>query len=386
MNIFTDDMRRNPFPVYDQLRAVSPVFRAPPPFDAWLVLDYDGVKRVLHDHDAFSSCVPGPKNWFIFFDPPRHTQLRALIMRAFVPSVVAGLEPRIRAISRELLNKVQDAGEMDLIADYALPLPMRVIAEMIGVPAADWPLYTRWSDAMLQLSQARSGDEAEARVVSDFAAVTAEMSEYVARMIAMRRPNPIEDLLSRLVHAEVDGVQLTHDEILGFFQLLVVGGQETTTNLIANAVLCFLDHPDETARLRTDLQRLPIAIEEVLRHRSPLQWMMRTPRRPIELHGRTLAPGELVLAVIGAANRDPARFESADHFLPNRDPNQHLAFGHGIHACLGAPLARLEARIALTDLLERLGEMSRVESGPWEPRRALHVHGPARLPVRFKRR
>jgi cytochrome P450 len=219
---------------------------------------------------------------------------------------------------------------------------------------------------------------------AEFRAATDEMSTYVADMIARRRAAPQDDLMTRLVEAEVDGERLTHGEILGFFQLLVVGGQETTTNLITNAVLCLVENPDQLAHLRAAPDLLPAAIEEVLRYRSPLQWVMRTPRRDIELSGQVIPAGKLVLPMIGSANRDPRHFPDPGRFDVTRDPNPHLAFGHGVHACLGAPLSRLEARIALADLLGRLKGLALAGDGPWQPRQALHVHGPARLPVRFE--
>jgi cytochrome P450 len=382
-DFFSDDMRRNPYPVYDRLRAACPVFHVAPPFDAWLIFDYEGAKQALSDHDAFRSAVPAPRNWFLFFDPPRHTKLRGLISKAFTPRVVANLEPRIRSLSRGLLDHMIERGEMDLAADYAVPLPMRVIAGMIGIPDEDWPRFKRWSDGMLKISYTRSGGEEAAAAWTEFLAVTAEMDAYVADMIARRRASPEDDLLTRMVEAEVDGERLTHEEILGFFQLLVVGGQETTTNLITNAVLCLIEHPDQLARLRAAPALLPTAIEEVLRYRSPLQWLMRTPRREIAMRGQTIPAGKLVLPMIGSANRDPRQFPDAGRFDVGRDPNPHVAFGHGVHACLGAPLARMEARVALTDILERLKGFELASQEPWEPRKALHVHGPARLPIRF---
>src|SRR5947208_1961021 len=230
MDPFSDDMRRNPYPVYDQMRNGSPVFHLPP-FDLWMIFDFEGVKRVLVDHDAFSSDLshaPGngnPGEWFIFFDPPRHTKLRALISKAFTPRVVANLEPRIRELSRELLDQTIEHGEMDLAADYAVPLPMMVIAEMIGISLADWLSFKRWSDVILKLSFTLSDGEEAERALSEFAAVTAEMNDYLTEMIEQRRAAPRDDLLTRLVEAEVDGTWLTQEEILGFFQLLVVGGQ-----------------------------------------------------------------------------------------------------------------------------------------------------------------
>lgn len=379
---FTDEMRRNPYPLYDQLRSAG-VLHVPPPFNAWLVLDYAGVKQVLADHETFRSSVPAPPNWFIFSDPPRHTKLRTLISKAFTPRSVMNLESRIRGISRELLDPAIERRSMDLATDYAVPLPMKVIAEMIGIPPADWPRFKRWSDIILKLSYARSGGDEAAQASREFGAVTAEMSGYLAEMIEQRRSTPTDDLLTRLIEAEVDGQRLSHEEILGFFQLLVVGGQETTTNLINNAVLCLLENPAQRELLTAQPNLLPSAIEEVLRYRSPLQWLMRTPSRDIELHGQAIPAGSLVLAVVGSANRDPRQFPEAGSFNIQRNPNPHLAFGLGNHFCLGAPLARLEARIALTELFERLKNFELATSEPWPPRKALHVHGPETLPIRF---
>ncbi len=389
LDLFSDDMRRNPYPVYDEMRDSSPVFHLPP-FDLWMLFDFESVKRALADHDSFSSDlshVPGHRNpgeWFIFFDPPRHSKLRALISKAFTPGVVANLEPRIRELSRQLLDQVIERGEMDLAVDFAVPLPMRVIAEMLGFPAADWPRYKRWSDVILKLANAISGDAEAVRTVEEYRAVTAEMRDFLPEWIAQRRAARSQDLLTRLVEAEVDGERLTQTEILGFVQLLLVGGQETTANLINNAVLCFLENPDQLARLQAAPDLLPSAIEEVLRYRSPVQWMPRATRREVVLLDQTIPAGKLVLVMIGSANRDPKQFRDAGRFDLTRAPNPHLAFGHGIHSCLGAPLARLEARIALADFLERVRGFELGSDEPWEPRKALHVHGPSRLPIRFR--
>jgi cytochrome P450 len=385
MDFFSDDMRRNPFALFAHMRSTSPVLQAPPPFDHWMIFDYDGVKRALTDHEVFSSAVPAPRNWFNFNDPPRHTRLRGLLTQAFTPRVVANLEPRIRQLSRTLLDRHVERGEMDLATDYAVPLPMMVIAEMIGIPLEDWPRFRHWSDVILKLSYTMRGmDEAEsAAALAGFQQVTAEMSDYLATMIAQRRSAPRDDLLSSLLLSSVEGEQLSHDDILGFFQLLVVAGQETTANLINNAIICLLDHPDQLALLRERMELLPSAIEEALRFRSPVQWLMRTPTRDVELSGQTIPRGSLVLTMLGSANRDEKHFPDAERFDITRDPNPHIAFGHGIHFCMGAPLARLEAKIALTDLLERLPDLELATDAPWPPRKALHVHGPSSLPIRF---
>jgi cytochrome P450 len=382
MNLFSDDVRRDPYPVYDQLRGRSPVF-FDPQSGLWMVFDYEGVRRVLSDHDTFSS-KNGP-DWLIFVDPPRHTKLRALVSQAFTPRSVANLEPRIRELSRRLLDGVIERGEMDLAADFSVPLPMMVIAQMLGAPVGDLPRFVRWSDAILNMSYTVPGSAGEAaRAATDeFLATTIEANAYLTGLLAERRAAPRDDLLGRLVRAEVDGERLTQEEILGFFQLLLVGGQETTTNLINNAVLCLLEHPDQFARLRAAPELLPSAVEEVLRYRSPLQWMFRFTRQEVRVHDQVIPARRLVLAMIGSANRDPRVFPDAGTFDVTRAPNPHMAFGHGIHFCLGAPLARLEARVALADLLGRARGLALAGGGPWQPRKALHVHGPARLPVRF---
>ncbi|HZR20359.1 MAG TPA: cytochrome P450 [Verrucomicrobiae bacterium] len=384
MDFFSDDVRRNPYAVYAQMRDHSPVFYVPPPFDGWLIFDYEGVKRALSDHAAFSSSVPAPKNWFIFSDPPRHTKMRALISRAFTPRMVADLEPQIRELSRRLLDAVVERGTMDLVLEYAVPLPMKVIAGMIGIPPGDWAKFKSWSDSILKLSYARTGGEEAEKSGREFKQVTGEMSAYLQQMSEERRSYPRNDLLTRLLEAEVDGERLTHEEILGFFQLLVVGGQDTTANLISNAILCLSENPAQLARLENEPGLLAPAIEEVLRYRAPLQWVMRTPRIDVEMHGKVIPAGKLVLPMIGSANRDAKQFSNADTFDIGRDPNPHIAFGHGIHACLGAALARLEARIALPDLLGRLKHLEVECPQSWPPRQALHVQGPATLPVRFR--
>jgi cytochrome P450 len=388
IDLFSDDTRRNPYPAYDRMREVSPVFHLEP-FDVWLIFDFEGVKRVLTDNDAFSSDlshVPGsgnPGEWFIFFDPPRHTKLRALISKAFTPRVVANLEPRIREMSRKLLEQACERGEMDLTASFSVPLPMQVIAEMLGVPADEWPRYKRWSDVILKLANTFSKDEESARTIREYRDVTAEMRIFLPDLVAQRRAAHQDDLLTRLVMAEVDGERLTPDEILGFVQLLLVAGQETTVNLLNNAVLCFIENPDQLARLQAAPHLLPSAIEEVLRYRSPIQWMPRATRRDVAVGGQAIPAGKLVLPLIGSANRDSKEFRDAGRFDITRDPNPHIAFGHGIHSCLGAPLARLEARIALADFLEQVKGFELASDEPWEPRKALHVHGPSRLPIRF---
>jgi cytochrome P450 len=380
MELFTDEIRRRPFALYDQLRRKSPLL-----YDSssglWMIFDYDGVKRVLEDHDAFSS-RNGPE-WLIFTDPPQHSKLRGLISQAFTPRSIIDLEPRIEQLTRELLNRSLGAAEMDLAADFSIPLPITVIAEMVGVPIEDRARFNAWNDVLLRMSQVVVGQPSGA-ILNEYMAATREMGIYIAALAEERRKAPKDDLLSRLVHAQVDGSQLNDQEILGFFQLLLLAGSETTTNLINNAVLCFADHADELAQLRTRPDLLPSAIEEVLRYRSPLQWMYRVARRDVEMHGQTIPAGKLVLAWIGSANHDPTHFHEPEHFDISRNPNPHLAFGHGVHFCLGASLSRLEGRIAIRHLLQAMTSFEVIGGPNWEPRQGLHVHGPSRLPIRFK--
>ncbi len=387
MNFLSDDLRRDPFPLYEQVRSSSPLLHEPQS-DMWLVFDYESVKRVMTDHDAFSSIVTPPTgkapDWLVFSDPPRHTKLRGIIMRAFTPRSIANLEPRIRELSRELLAPALERGQMDLALEYSNLLPTMVIAEMIGIPVADRARFLRWGETIMNLSYAIAGGEEAAKAMQENAVVKEEMRAYLKEVIPERRKAPKDDLLTRLVEAEVDGERLTEEEILGFFQLLLSAGTETTTNLINNAILCLIENPDQLARLRAEPHLLPSAIEEVLRYRSPGQIIFRSTKRDIELHGQVIPAGKLVLVMIGSANRDPMKFRDPDRFDIARDPNPHVAFGHGIHFCLGAALSRLEAKVALEDLLERMKGFELASPEPWEPRKGLHIHGPLRLPIRFE--
>jgi cytochrome P450 len=382
INLFSEQARRDPYPLYDQLRRESPALLEPVS-GLWMVFDYDGVKRLLSDQEYFSS-RHGPAEWLIFQDPPRHSKLRALISKAFTPKSVVGLEGRIRSLTRQLLDPIVERGEMDLATEFAVPLPMRVIAEMLGIPPSDQARFMRWNDVILEMSYTVTGGAGAETAMAQFIAATGEMHAYLTALLRQRRAAPRDDLLTRLATAEVDGERLTDQDILGFFQLLLLAGSETTTNLINNAILCFIDHPDQLALLRARPDLLPSAIEEVLRFRSPLQWMYRLTRRETTIDGASIPAGKLVLAMIGSANRDPRAFPAPDRFDITRDPNPHLAFGHGLHFCLGAPLARLEARIALADLLSRMNHIRPASDAPWEPRKGLHVHGPTRLPIRFE--
>ena len=331
------------------------------------------------DHSAFSSRMGGGPIGasLLGADPPRHTQLRALVTQAFTPRAVARLEPRITAIVQELLDRAAPRGAMDVVLDFAYPLPVIVIAEMLGIPAEDRERFKAWSDAVVAGAQAEDA-------AMGFSQAQREMGEYFVRMIERRRRAPGEDLISGLLAARIEGQHLEPLALLGFCFLLLVAGNETTTNLMANAVLCFEEHPAVPRRLRAEPALLPSAIEEVLRYRSPVQVMFRTAVRDIRLGEREVRAGDRLAAWIGSANRDEAQFRGADTFDPVRNPNRHLAFGHGVHFCLGAPLARLEAKVALGALLARCEDLHVAPGTVLAPVPSAVVFGPQRLPVTFR--
>ena len=387
LDLFSKELCRDPYPLYAALREASPVFEEPRT-GLWLILDHAGVKQALEDPAAFSSRAAPPEStpgrWFIFADPPRHARLRGLVSKAFTPRSIAALEPRIRQIARELIGARLADGELDVAVDLAIPLPLLVIGELLGAPTSDLQRLRRWSDSMVGLVHTLSGGEAGARAEVAYGAASAEMQSFLAALIEERRALPKDDLLSRLLAADLDGERLSGDEIFAFFQLLLLAGHETTTNLIGNAVLSLAEHPAELDRLRARPELLPATIEEVLRYRAPVQMAFRRTTREVPLHGKTIPANKLVLLAIGSANRDPAQFKEPDRFDPGRDQGPHLAFGRGIHFCIGAALARLEARIAIGELLARTTQLELIPERPWEPRQSLHVHGPTSLPVRFQ--
>lgn len=366
---------QNPFPWYDAMRLTSPV-RRDPTSGVWMAFGYDSVQRILSDFRAFSSERGRPRgenaqtalsSSIISTDPPRHRQLRSLVEQAFTPRQVRALEPRIAELVDELLSKVERSGGMDFVQDFAYPLPVIVIAEILGIPAGDRDAFKRWSDAVV------TGDQSGSR----------DMGAYFARLIEQRHAEPADDLISGLLAAQVDGEHLDTQELLGFCILLLVAGNETTTNLLANTLLCWQDAPDAYERVRADRALLPGTTEEVLRYRSPVQSMYRVTAQDVDLYGQVIPEGSPVLAWIGSANRDPAQFPEPGTFDPARSPNRHLAFGNGVHFCLGAPLARLEASVALGAVLDRLPNLRIVPGAVLEAIPSQIVYGVRRLPVLF---
>lgn len=387
MSLVADATRRNPYPLYEQMRKATPVFQDPTT-GMWMLFDHESVKRALSDHDTFSNIIQSSEgrvpDWLIFSDPPRHTRLRALIIRAFTPRCVAALEPRIKEFSRQLLDSNVDRGQMDLVTEYADLLPAMVICELLGLPQEDRPLLLEWSDALLRLSHVLHGGPAAQRTREEFVLTEAAMRRYVDEAIAVRRSAGGDDLLAGLVEAEVDGERLDNQDILSFFALLLLAGTETIANTISNSVLCLMEHPDQLAQLKLQPSILPQAIEEVLRYRSPTQFVFRIARTPVRMGVHLIPANAIVMPVIGSANRDPKVFANPDRFDIRRQPNPHIAFGHGIHFCVGAALSRVQAKIALSDLLSRF-ETIELGVQTWEPRTGLLVHGPQKLPISFSR-
>lgn len=380
-----DDPREgvhNPFPWYARMRRESPT-SVDPHSGALSVFRYDDVQRVLSDFEAFSSergrrdSSSALSSSLISSDPPRHRQLRNLITQAFTPRAVAQLTPRITAIVGELLDQVAASGRMDFIEDFAYPLPVIVIAEMLGIPASERAQFRRWSDAIV------SPGAAPAEGQLSFMDAQREMALYFGRLIIERRADLRDDLISHLLTAEIDGQRLTEMELIGFCVLLLVAGNETTTNLLGNAILCFDEQPDVYERLRAQPDLIPNAIEEVLRYRSPVQSMFRAAAGETDLGGVFTRPGQPVVAWIGSANRDETMFPNAHVFDIERTPNRHLAFGYGIHFCLGAPLARLEARLALEALCSRFHDIRQVPNAPLHWMESSIVYGVKNLPITF---
>jgi cytochrome P450 len=387
------ESRRRPYAFYAKMRREQPIARDEKN-GIWAAYRYEDVKPVLMDYRTFSSDLrklqrtPVPEdgrplrdNSLIGCDPPRHKQLRDLVSKVFTPRAVASLEPRIAEIADELLDQAAHSPGMDFVCDFSDPLPVIVIAEMLGIPTKDRATFKRWSDDLI----GESGGVEDVQSPTEIArrrASLAEMDEYFRQVIEQRRINPRDDLISGLVQAEIDGRQLTEDELLAFCDLLLIAGNVTTTNLLGNAVLCLSEHRDQLDRLRAIPTLLPSAIEEVLRFESPVQAISRITTTDVAIRGQTIPSGALVIGFLGSANRDEAVFPEPEVFDVARDPNPNLAFGTGIHVCLGAPLARLESRVALRVLLERFPDWELSDPSAIEFTKGF-LHGVTHLPLRF---
>ncbi len=316
-------------------------------FKVLIFLSLDISSRIFRDGKSLF------ENGLLNLDPPKHTQMRDIVNKAFTPRAMKDWEPRIQAITNELLDDIEGEREIDLVEQLSYPLPVRVIAEMLGVPAKDKRKFKDWSDQAVA-GPANNSEEARSEQLRKQQQVVGELYAYFKEIIELKKMEPADDIISVLLQASVNGESLTEEEIVGFCILLLVAGNETTTNLITNAIYTFLEYPEVYRQIKNEPDELlPAAIEEVLRFRSPVQASFRFVQEDVVLGGKELRAGEYVIAWMGAANRDEKQFPNAEQFVVPRKPNLHMAFGRGIHFCLGAPLARMEAEIVLKEWIRR---------------------------------
>jgi pimeloyl-[acyl-carrier protein] synthase len=382
----------DPYPTYHRLRDEDPVHHSP--MDFWVLTRYEDVAAVLRDPRFIKeplvsmvaarfgvSVPPGVGLSMLDRDPPDHTRLRSLVSKAFTPRVVEGLRPRIQKMVDEFITRAEAVGTMDLIEEFAYPIPVNVICEMLGVPVEDHERFKGWS-----LDIARGLDSVwlppESEIPKRSGAARHAIGDYMRALIAERRASPRGDLLSALIAAEEAGDKLSEDELIATCILLLIAGHETTVNLIGNGTLALLRHPEELRRLRETPGLITSAVEELLRYDGPVQRTARMTSTEVTIGGRTIAKGEMVMPFIGAADRDPAQFPDPDRLALGRADNRHIAFGWGIHFCLGAPLARVEGQIAIDTLVRRLPRLTLVDDEP-EYRQSLTLRGLKALPVTF---
>ncbi len=380
----------NPFPWYQIMREQQPVYYSPE-LKSWCLAAYNDVLYVIDNPQLFSSeqsLRSRPQNMqsapdgqinqktsartLLWTDPPRHRQLRSLISQAFTPRTIANLAPRMTQIVHAYVDRIATSKTIDIIQDLANPLPLIVIAELVGVPARDQQQFKYWSDIIVS-----PGHRQKKQAVR-------EMNAYFLTIVEQRRSQPQEDLISALLAAQIDADSLTEGEILSFCRLLLVAGHETSTNLIGNALLTLTEYPDVLQALYTAPELIPATIEEVMRYRSPIQRLRRAATQTTIIGGNEIKAGDIVSPILGSANRDASQFEHPELFDIFRTPNKHIAFGHGIHFCIGSSLARLEAKIALEVLFERCRNLRRIDNTPLQAVDSAFVYGVKSLPLTFK--
>lgn len=383
IDLFSGDFYANdPHEFYTWMRANAPVY-----FDeannVWGIAKYDDVKAIARDPKSFSSaggCVPGmgPMPMMIDMDDPHHSRRRKIVNKGFTPRQVRDLEAKVRAVCDEILDSVQPHGSCDLVRDIAAPLPMIMIGDALGVAPEDRADLLRWSDDMVSAQSNSASEDALLAAADAFA----EYQAYAAKVIAERRSRPVDvDLMSILVHAEVDGDALDDEELVQESLLILVGGDETTRHVISGGTEQLLRHPDQLEKLRQQPDLLPSAVEEMLRWVTPIKTMSRVVTADIEFGGQQMRQGQELVLLYHSANRDESVFDSPFDFDIERDPNDHVAFGFGTHFCLGASLARLEVRVMIERIVERMPDMELVGDTPTRP--ANFITGFEAMPVRW---
>ncbi len=399
--LVSEQFLTDPYPILRRLRDEDPVHWSDS-IGGWVLTRYDDIVTTFRDVGHFSNegrlaraveHLPAEARArfktfedhyrlksLIHSDPPDHTRLRALVTKAFSPRLVEAMRPRIQAIVNGLLDTVQSAGQMDVIQDLAIPLPVTVLSEIFGVPASDQMLFKSWADGLLAFQGInRPSEETLAR--SQKALV--EIREYLGKLILARRREPREDLLSELVAAEAEGRKLSETELLNSCITLLVAGHETTTSLVGNGIYLLLSHPEQWRLLKSEPALLTAAIEEMLRYESPVARQPRLMKQDAEMGGKQIRAGEIVFQMLNAANRDPAYFEEPERFDITRRNNRHIAFGLGIHFCVGATLARTEGQIVFTTVMNRMPTLSLVTEKPeWDLQKP-NSRMLKSLPVRF---
>ena len=394
-HLLEPEVLADPYPLFHRLRTEDPV-HWDPFLHAWVATRYKDVVTVLHHYSAERTPTPEQLaamglaslnpiaeimvKQMLFLDPPTHTRLRSLASQAFTPQRVEVLRAHIREITDRLLDKVLDKGCMDVIADLAEPLPCIVTAEMLGVPVDDFQQLKAWSqDFAEMLGNFQHNPEHAPRILKS----VLEMADYFRSAMREQRLHPHDGLVGSLMNAEIQGDRLSEEEVVANCIVTMVGGQETTTNLIGNGVLALLRNPDQLEKLRSDLSLIPSAVEELLRYESPSQHTARLAPEDTILGGRRIRKRQAVIAVMAAGNRDPERFPDPDRLDITRADNRHLAFGWAAHFCFGAALARIEGQVAFELMLRRLPNWA-LESGPLVWRSNLGLRGLKKLPLRFR--
>jgi cytochrome P450 len=396
VDITNPSFRANPFPAFQQWRAERPVVPIKAFGErAWMLTRYDDVLASLTDERLVKNrlnvqgankkkggmWVPGfvkaMQTTMLDADVPDHTRLRSLVQQAFMPRLMAQMQERIERLAHESIDRVQAKGEMDLVRDFALPIPIVVIGEMFGVDAKDLPAFRRWSEALVNVTKPLDGILAIPNIY--------QLIKFLRRLCQEHRLRPRDNWTTALLQAEAEGSKLSEDELISMLALLLSAGHETTVNLIGNGVVALLDNPGELQRLRSEPDLMKSAVEEIVRYTPPvLLSTQRYAREEMNIAGMDIAPGDLVLAALGSANHDESRFDQPEVLMLDRQNNKHVGFGSGIHYCLGAPLARMETGIALRVLFDRLPNLQLAvpaERLRWNT--SLVTRGMKAIPVKF---